>query len=394
MVAITSVWTALAAAVASWLHVANADASSYSIVDTIVEGDAKLSVVRSSVAFDTGSIRVRFLLSDQAIIGGQFEDPEYSDQAIFPGFAIMQAARYLDRPLSRAMQIGLGVGTVPTFLRQHGVPTDVVEISPGVVKLAEAHFGYENCVAPQKTKTDLTKVPPCPNGKTVVMDGLDYLSTKAPPKPFYDLIIIDVYTGHNVVPFYTDATMWQLKTSWLKPRGIIIVLRLLMWVLVGVVVLNFVGYFNSDLVRAIYFTLRSVFQHVRCFREMAEGNPSEPANLVFYSSSAPITFTLPTGPRYDDNPAGYYEVIAKFQEWEITSWTPSTIEVAVDQDVYSSEIDFDDLKAVTDDTAILKSGADFQPYRDTLAATEDYMRQFCIGQFPAAMWTSLGLPTS
>ncbi|ETV88379.1 hypothetical protein H257_00016 [Aphanomyces astaci] len=378
-----SLWTAMAAAaiLSAGMHEAKAGTSStYSVLETVVEGESKLSVVTSEVSFDGGSIALRFLLSDQSIIGGQFEDPEYSDQAIFPGFAIMQASRYLDRPLARAMQIGLGVGTVPTFLREHGVPTDVVEISGGVVKLAEEHFGYENCVVPQPQQKSRDKASPCPNGKTVVMDGLVYLSSNVPPKPSYDLVIVDVYTGYNVVPFYTDATMWQLKESWLKPRG--------------VVVLNFVGYDNSDLVRAIHTTLRSVFQHVRCFREMAQSIEGEPANLVFYASSAPVTFKLPTGSLYEDNPAGYYEVIAHFQQWEITSWTPASVEVAVAQDEFSSELGFDDLKPVADGALILKSSADFDQFRETLQATEVYMREYCIAQFPAALWTQLGLPVS
>ncbi|RHY04927.1 hypothetical protein DYB36_003642 [Aphanomyces astaci] len=399
-----SLWTAMAAAaiLSAGMHEAKAGTSStYSVLETVVEGESKLSVVTSEVSFDGGSIALRFLLSDQSIIGGQFEDPEYSDQAIFPGFAIMQASRYLDRPLARAMQIGLGVGTVPTFLREHGVPTDVVEISGGVVKLAEEHFGYENCVVPQPQQKSRDKASPCPNGKTVVMDGLVYLSSNVPPKPSYDLVIVDVYTGYNVVPFYTDATMWQLKESWLKPRGTCHIMSYrescrvdgTAVVVAGVVVLNFVGYDNSDLVRAIHTTLRSVFQHVRCFREMAQSTEGEPANLVFYASSAPVTFKLPTGSLYEDNPAGYYEVHSTVSSL-ITSWPPASVEVAVAQDEFSSELGFDDLKPVADGALILKSSADFDQFRETLQATEVYMREYCIAQFPAALWTQLGLPVS
>ncbi|KAF0720619.1 Aste57867_176 [Aphanomyces stellatus] len=348
-----------------------ADAPSYNVLQSIKEGTSKLNVVRSSVEFGPGtSISLLFLLSGQSIIGGQFEAPEYHDQAIFPGFAIMQAALYLDRPLKRAVQVGLGVGTVPTFLRQHGVPTDVVEISEGVVTLAEAHFGYERCVQAKEE---------CINGKTYVMDGLMYLRSKTPLKPSYDLVIIDVYTGYNVVPFYTDEIMWLLKESWLKPQG--------------VVVLNFVGYYNGphmDLVRAIHATLLSVYQYVRCFRELPYNDKEEPANLVFYASSAPITFTLPTGGMYD-NPAGYYEVITKFQEWEMLH-PPSQlpIEVTVGHDEYSPELEFHDLKDVQDPSLVLKTTSDFVQYKPTLDATESYMKDYCVKQFPRAMWTELG----
>ncbi|KAH9101303.1 hypothetical protein LEN26_015763 [Aphanomyces euteiches] len=341
--------------------------SSYKVVQTIMEGSTRLNVVRTDVKFDTGTVSLLFLLSDLSIIGGQFNDDRFKEQAIFPGFAIMQASRYLDRPLKRAMQIGLGVGTVPTFLRQKGIPTDVVEISEGVVTLAQAHFDYDLCHSK------------CKNGKTVIMDGLKYLQTMAPVQPSYDLIIIDVYTGYNVVPFYTDETLWLIKESWLTQHGVLVV--------------NFVGYYNGphmDLIRALYVTLRSVFQYVRCFREMADNNREEAANIVFYTSSTPITFKLPKGGMYD-NPEGYYGVIAHFEDWEMFKTNaPENIEVAVEQSEYAAGVDFDDLKDVMAPHLVLKKASDFQKYHETLVATENYMRYHCIQQFPAQMWRDIG----
>jgi len=211
----------------------------YQVLKKLNEDESVLSVVRSD--------GVRFLLVDQTIIGAQFEHESYKDQAAFPGFAIMQASLYLNRNIHRAAQIGLGVGTVPTFLRQHGIPTDVVEISDGVVTLAEEFFEYERC---EKSGNNA-----CPNGKTYIEDGLVFLKQKVPLKPRYELFIVDVYTGWNPILFFTVENVQQIKQKWLKSGGVL--------------VMNFVGYYNGHhlkIVEAIFNTIKSLFQHVKCFR--------------------------------------------------------------------------------------------------------------------------------
>lgn len=67
--------------------------------------------------------QVMFLLYDETIIGAEFDDPDLRLQAAYPGFAIMQSAAYMDRKFEKAAQIGLGIGTVPSFLRHMQIPT-------------------------------------------------------------------------------------------------------------------------------------------------------------------------------------------------------------------------------------------------------------------------------
>lgn len=66
---------------------------------------------------------VLFLLYDETIIGAEFDDPYLRKQTAYPGFTIMQCAAYLTRKPTRAVQIGLGIGSVPSFLRDMGIPT-------------------------------------------------------------------------------------------------------------------------------------------------------------------------------------------------------------------------------------------------------------------------------
>ncbi|OQS07752.1 hypothetical protein THRCLA_00253, partial [Thraustotheca clavata] len=162
--------------------VAGPHAIKYDILQTEMDGDVRISTVRVDMQFSAGSTtEMKFLLSDNAIMGAQFTDESIRDQAVYPGFAIMQSSLFLDRKLQRALQIGLGIGTVPTFLRSHGVPTDAIELSKSTVEMAAKYFEYEDCRDSE-----------CPRGWTKVMDGLEFLQQT--PSTKYSLIIIDVYT--------------------------------------------------------------------------------------------------------------------------------------------------------------------------------------------------------
>jgi spermidine synthase len=151
---------------------------------------------------------------------------------------------YLDRDINHAIQIGLGIGTVPTFLRGNGIRTDVVEISRGVVKQAADHFLYEWCEEPKE----------CQNGNTFIKDGLNFLK-EIPSSSVYDLFLIDVYTGWNPMAFFTQEIIQNIKTNWLKEKGVF-----------G---MNFVGYHNGPhtlVMHSIYKTLLTVFPFVKAFR--------------------------------------------------------------------------------------------------------------------------------
>lgn len=95
--------------------VATGDGSMYCNVHRLVEDDSDVVVVRRN--------QVVFMLYDETIIGAEFDDPDLRLQAAYPGFAIMQSAAYMDRKFEKAMQIGLGIGTVPSFLRHMKIPT-------------------------------------------------------------------------------------------------------------------------------------------------------------------------------------------------------------------------------------------------------------------------------
>ena len=96
---------------------------------------------------------LKLLTSGHCVIGAQFLQPELRDQAAFTGFALQEALLFVNRSMQKVLQLGLGAAVVPNFLRDHGLKAgeaaiwawksqvDVVEMSPIVARMAEAHFG-------------------------------------------------------------------------------------------------------------------------------------------------------------------------------------------------------------------------------------------------------------
>ncbi|GAB9474098.1 hypothetical protein Gpo141_00011238 [Globisporangium polare] len=343
----------------------------YEIVSTIVEDDSDVVVVRRN--------QVVFMLYDETIIGAEFDDPDLRLQAAYPGFAIMQSAAYMDRKFEKAAQIGLGIGTVPSFLRHMQIPTDVIEISDAVVRQAANYFHYERCEAEDPEE--------CVNGETFVADGLAFLQ-QTPEKPVYDLFIIDVYTGWNPVVFYVQEVMQNVRDNWLRgPKGVFVV--------------NFVGFFNGPhavVPKSILRTLQSVFKHVKVFREMDNLHDEDASNIVFFASNEPFKFTVPAHGDYKDPIYNtYFYIVANFPKWEIFTDMDASVEVGVQQAVGAEEVTFETAKdesalsptaAATSAKARVLTQAEHgqNEFQDTHAFTQEHMRGRVVKQFPQSFW--------
>ncbi|CAI5733933.1 unnamed protein product [Hyaloperonospora brassicae] len=336
----------------------------YTVVRRMDEGDAVVAVVRRN--------ELLYLLYDETVIGAEFDHPTVRDQTVFPGFAIMQCAAYLQDKPTRAVQIGLGIGSVPTFLRAMAIPTDVVEISRAVVTQATDYF----------------------HGRTFVMDGLKFVSSTPSQiiggttheRP-YDLFIVDVYTGWNPFAFFVREKMLQVRENWLT--------------LNGVLVMNFVGYVHGPhavVPKSIYRTLQSVFKYVKCYREMEEVDERDASNLVFYASDKPFSFNLPTTERYQDAPDHtYFSVVKNFPKWEIFAELQDQVEVAVHQEMEEEEVRFvasnkDELPHTRDTAAprvLTELDHGQEDFREIHTDTETGMRKRVLEQFPPALWEEL-----
>ncbi|DBA00485.1 TPA: hypothetical protein N0F65_002728 [Lagenidium giganteum] len=364
-------WCAAVLAVA-FAPVAADETVSYEILSKVREGDSVVAVVRQQ--------RIMFLLYDQTIIGAEFDDEWLRKQAAFPGFAIMQASAYLDRKIAKAAQIGLGLGTVPTFLRDHGIPTDVVEISDAVVRQAANYFLYERCEEDDPED--------CDNGETFVMDGLAFLNDRTPPRDDknqeqrYDLFIVDVYTGWNPVLFLVQEVMETIKAKWLVPSR-------------GVLVMNFVGYHNGPgaaVPRSIRQTLKTVFSHVKVFREVEDAADEEACNLVFYASDEPFSFNTPTGTYYENpDPNTYFNVSCQPGP-SLSSSTKTEFRLCLE--VFNDDDGKSDNAGDSDGPKPqLLTQADHgeSVFASIHVATQAHMRERVVERFPESIWTDLGV---
>ncbi|KAJ8548732.1 hypothetical protein ON010_g10940 [Phytophthora cinnamomi] len=300
----------------------------------------------------------------------------------------MQCAAYLEVKPTRALQIGLGIGSVPSFLREMDIPTDVVEISEAVVTQAADYFQYEWCPRAGGDDDDDDEEEEeddeCPKGRTFIMDGLKFLASK--PQDLgvqveheeehpYDLFVVDVYTGWNPFAFFVREEMLHVRENWLTQDGVL--------------VMNFVGYMHGHRAAApksIYRTLQSVFKYVKSFREMEAPDEPDAANIVFYASDKPFNFNLPTTRMYQNPPANtYFSIFTELQ---------AEVEVAIHQEMDDEEVRFvssnsdktEDENAAAAPRILTVADHGQDDFREIHAETQAHMRERVLEQFPPALW--------
>lgn len=114
------------------------------------------------------------------------------------------AFAFVDQPRS-ALVIGLGGGTIPSFLR-HVYPSmkiDAVDIDPVVVEVARSHFGFKEDAAM----------------KAHVADGREYVEQS---KDRYDLIFLDGFGADSVPVHLTTREFLTAVRDRLAPGGIVV----------------------------------------------------------------------------------------------------------------------------------------------------------------------------
>ena len=111
---------------------------------------------------------------------------------------------FVEEPAS-ALVIGLGGGTIPSFLRKRfpDMKIDAVDIDPGVVDVAKSHFGFR-----EDAKM-----------RALVADGRRFVE-QTPER--YDLIFLDGFGTDSVPPHLTTREFLQGVRRILTPRGITI----------------------------------------------------------------------------------------------------------------------------------------------------------------------------
>jgi spermidine synthase len=230
---------------------------------------------------------VRFLRSDHSILGAQFV---LDGSPAFAFVHVLEAVRFL-RPKARdALQIGLGIGSLPRALSPHGIRFDAVEIDPSVVRFAKQYFGF------------------LPNGEVHEEDARMYLQHTHRK---YDLVVHDTFTGGTTPEHLLSLEVLQRVHASLRPGGVL--------------VLNFVGYHmgaQAEASFAVARTIDAVFANVRVFRDapLTEGTES-PGNLLFFASDGGLEFDIPASGQFES--VVCEQILHSFQAWQVLRQVPS-----------------------------------------------------------------------
>ena len=274
------------AVVAFVLPLAAATQGPRSMPQGFVSVDRAESLLGMVEVIDREERNVRFLRMDHSIIGAQFKD---TGAAGFAFLHIIEALRFAKPDAKSLLQIGLGAGSVPAALAKHGMPFDVVEIDPAVVKMAEAHFGFH------------------PSGLMAIEDARTFLRAKGRT---YDVIVHDAFSGGSSPEHLFSSEMLELIKRRLAPNGLLVV--------------NFVGFADgpySAATLAVNSTLGSQFAVVRAFRDSAPSEgPEGLSNVLFFASANAFSFPIPAGATFET--AECEQAARGFESWEILKDAP------------------------------------------------------------------------
>ncbi len=183
--------------------------------------------------------------------------------------------RYLAGPAKRKLStltVGGGAMIFPDYLARHfpDSRTDVVEIDPEVIRVAEKYFGARTG-----------------NGLTVYnTDGRNYVNYARGMKTRYDIVYLDAFTSFSIPSHLTTKEFAADVRSILRPDG---------YVVANCIDVFTIGKFISAYIR----TLQQVFPSVTVYADTV-GKLNERMTFVIVGGShppAPESLTDPSGRR-------------------------------------------------------------------------------------------------
>ena len=154
----------------------------------------------------------------------------------------------------RCLVIGLGAGMVPMWYEQQGVITDVVDIDPEIVKVAQDYFGFNIA------------------GDILIEDARYFISRT---QRHYDYIILDVFTGDLTPGHVISREAFAAISSRLTGSGLLVI--------------NLIGSLgeHAEGTASVVKTLQEVFDTVRIFPTFDPGERSEGNIMVLAHNGQP-----------------------------------------------------------------------------------------------------------
>lgn len=242
--------------------------------NTLLLDDFSLVERRESVSgyisvLDANKEGFRVMRCDHSLLGGEWLNPpapKVGDperlvaEPIYAVFTMLEAIRLVDPPPAtpladqRALNIGLGIGTAPSALIQHGIRTTILELDPVVHEFAVKYFNLPH------------------NHSYAHGDAAAWVSQRKEQRAGqFDYIIHDVFTGGaEPVPLFTSEFLSGLHML-LKADGVIAI--------------NYAGDLATPSASLVYRTIASIFGTCRVFREEPapnKENEGDFTNMVFF----------------------------------------------------------------------------------------------------------------
>lgn len=200
----------------------------------------------------------RFYLNDY-LLQNTYDAEEKKSLSLFTYMLHELAVMY--RPgLKSALCIGMGVGIVPNQFGHEGVKTDVVEINPAIVPVAQKYFDFD------------------PASCNVTIGDGRFFINKSQNK--YDAIILDAFLGESSPAHLMTREAFAEMARLLGPDGVLVI--------------NSFGDFRPGrdfFLSSLDKTLRLVFKNVRIH---ASGN----GNVFFAASQNELTPTEHAAPKF------------------------------------------------------------------------------------------------
>ena len=240
--------------------------------------ERKESITGYLSVLDNNQEGFRVMRCDHSLLGGEWKMrpkkgvKQRVGEPIYAIFVMLEAVQLAvpapTSPQKTALNIGLGIGTAPSALIQHGINTTIMELDPVVHEFALKYFNF-----PQ-------------NHSHYIGDAVHAVKTaNTTEAASYDYIIHDVFTGGaEPVELFTVEFLSGLHML-LKEDGVIAI--------------NYAGDLAMPASSLIYRTISSVFPSCRVFREDAAPapgvKPEDFTNMVFFcrKQNIPVKFRQP-----------------------------------------------------------------------------------------------------
>lgn len=178
-----------------------------------------------------------------------------SGQSVYEYSYLMQFLPYALNPGGKnCLVIGLGTGIVPSWYAAQGIHTEVVDIDPNVVSLAQKYFGFDPNI-------------------TVHVEDARYFLNRSTQR--YDYVVLDVFNGDTTPGHVLSLEAMRLLKARMTPGGVLAI--------------NLIGTLGegSFMTASVVKTVQAVFGQVQTHPVFASNTPQASGNLAIIAHDGP-----------------------------------------------------------------------------------------------------------